>query len=112
MKASNLGEFEEIVLLAMCVLNNEAYGVSITDEINAQVKRPVHLSAVHTALYRLEEKEFVVSHLGGATNERGGRRKRLYKVTAAGQRALLEAHNLRQQFWVRIPSFIWEGGSI
>jgi DNA-binding PadR family transcriptional regulator len=112
MKGTYLGEFEEIVLLAVCVLGEEAYGVSITDEINGQTGRPVHLSAVHTALYRLEEKGLLGSYLGGATQSRGGRRKRLFAVTAAGKRALREARDLRNQFWNRIPAILWEGGAI
>jgi len=111
MKGTYLGEFEEIVLLAVCVLGDDAYGVSVTDEINANANRPVHLSGVHTALYRLEEKGLVGSYLGGATPSRGGRRKRLFTVTAAGKRALQEARDLRNQFWNRIPAIGWEGGA-
>jgi DNA-binding PadR family transcriptional regulator len=106
-----LGTFEEIVLLAVCVLGDAAYGVSVTDEINGQAGRPVHLSAVHTALYRLEEKGLLRSGLGGATPSRGGRRKRLYGVTPAGRHALREARTLRDGFWGRIPAVIWEGGA-
>ncbi len=112
MKGTYLGEFEEIVLLAVCVLHEDAYGVSITDEINIRTGRPAHLSAVHTALYRLEEKGLVSSELGGATQARGGRRKRLFRVTAAGKTALREARELRNQFWNRIPAVVWEGGAI
>jgi DNA-binding PadR family transcriptional regulator len=110
MKGTYLGEFEEIVLLALCVLGEDAYGVSITDEINRQSLRPVHLSGVHTALYRLEEKGLVLSKLGGATKERGGRRKRLFEITVAGKKALQEARALRNSFWNRIPQILWEGG--
>lgn len=109
MKGTYLGEFEEVVLLAVCVLQHDAYGVSITDEINQQSSRPVHLSGVHTALYRLEEKGLVSSTLGGATKERGGRRKRLFVITIAGKKALQEARNLRNGFWNRIPALVWEG---
>jgi DNA-binding PadR family transcriptional regulator len=112
MKGTYLGEFEEIVLLAVCVLGEDAYGVSITDEINSQTSRSVHLSGVHTALYRLEEKGLVGSSLGGATQSRGGRRKRLFRATALGKQALQEARQLRNQFWNRIPAVVWEGGSI
>ncbi len=112
MKGTYLGEFEEIVLLAVCVLGEDAYGVSITDEINSQTSRSVHLSGVHTTLYRLEEKGLVSSSLGGATQSRGGRRKRLFRVTTSGKQALQEARQLRNQFWNRIPAVVWEGGSI
>ncbi len=112
MKGTYLGEFEEIILLAVCVLGDDAYGVSITDEINGQTSRTVHLSGVHTALYRLEEKGLVSSYLGGATQLRGGRRKRLFQVTAQGKEALKEARELRNHFWNRIPAMVWEGGSV
>ncbi len=111
MENNYLGTFEEIVLLAVCVLGGEAYGVTVTDEINGQAGRPVHLSAVHTALYRLEEKGLLRSGLGGATASRGGRRKRLYGVTSAGRHALREARVLREHFWRRIPALGWEGGA-
>jgi DNA-binding PadR family transcriptional regulator len=110
MENNYLGTFEEIVLLAVWVLGADAYGVSVTDEISGQAGRPVHLSAMHTALYRLEEKGLLRSGLGGATALRGGRRKRLYGVTAAGRHALREARTLRDGFWRRIPDVIWEGG--
>ncbi len=73
--------------------------------------RPVHLSAFHTALYRLEEKGLVRSALGGATGLRGGRRKRLFAVTSPGRMALREARNLRDVFWSRLPAFTPEGGA-
>jgi len=111
MEGTYLGTFEEIVLLAVCVLGEDAYGVSVTDEITGQAGRPVHLSAVHTALYRLEEKGLLQSGLGGATPCRGGRRKRLYGVTSAGRIALREARTLHESFWRRIPALGWEGGA-
>ncbi len=111
MQGTYLGAFEEIVLLAVCVLGEDAYGVTVTDEINGQAGRPVHLSAVHTALYRLEEKGLVRSALGGATRLRGGRRKRLFAVTSPGRMALREARNLRDVFWSRLPAFTPEGGA-
>jgi DNA-binding PadR family transcriptional regulator len=112
MEGTYLGMFEEIVLLAVCVLGDDAYGVSVTDEINGQAGRRVHLSAVHTALYRLEEKGLLRSGLGGAIASRGGRRKRLYGVTIAGRHALHEARNLRDGFWHRILAAGWEGGAV
>ena len=79
MKGTYLGEFEELVLLSVAVLNGQAYGVSITDVIEEQANRVVTISTVHNVLYRLEKKGFVESYLGGATKERGGRKKRLFK---------------------------------
>ena len=95
----NLGEFEELVLLAVCACNDEAYGVSVQEVIESRTERRPSLSAVHTALYRLQEKGYLISELGGATRERGGRRKRLFSVTDAGKSAVIEARNAREQLW-------------
>jgi DNA-binding PadR family transcriptional regulator len=110
MKGTYLGEFEEVVLLAVGILHEGAYAVSITKEIEKQSRRTVHISAVHTALYRLEEKGFLKSHLGEATKERGGKRKRLYTITPFGARALQETMELRQQMWAQVPKIIFQGG--
>jgi PadR family transcriptional regulator PadR len=106
MKGTYLGEFEEIVLLAVGILKDEAYGVSIRKEIEAQSERPVNIGAVHTALHRLEAKGFLKSRFGEATEVRGGKRKRLFILTAPGLRALREAQALRAQMWARIPKII------
>ena len=103
MKRTYLGEFEEVVLLTAAVLNGHAYGVSITEELEKQTGRQVSISAVHAALSRLEEKGFVSSRMGGATPERGGRRKRLFSVTVAGNRALQEIQEIRSHLWSLIP---------
>lgn len=99
MKRTYLGEFEEIVLLTVAILGNKAYGVSITEEIEQQTGRSLSVSAVHAALHRLEEKGMVSSYMGDATAERGGRRKRLFSVTAAGSRTLDEIRLLRNRMW-------------
>lgn len=103
MPRAYLGEFEEIVLLTVAVLQTEAYGVIIAAELNRRTERPVSLSGVHVALYRLEEKGFVISEMGGATAERGGRRKRMFTVTALGKQMLSEMRELRNQLWESIP---------
>ena len=99
MKRTYLGEFEEIVLLTVAILGNKAYGVSITEEIEQQTGRSLSVSEVHAALHRLEEKGMVSSYMGDATAERGGRRKRLFSVTAAGSRTLDEIRLLRNRMW-------------
>ncbi|MCB0616329.1 MAG: helix-turn-helix transcriptional regulator, partial [Phaeodactylibacter sp.] len=68
-----------------------------------QTGRSVSLSPVHSALYRLEEKGYVESELGGATKTRGGRRKRIYQLTAAGRAALDEAKAIRNRLWNMLP---------
>lgn len=99
MGRSYLGEFEELVLLTVAVLSAGAYGVSIAEELRQRTNRMISLSAVHIALYRLEEKGFVISEMGGATLSRGGRRKRLFNITTAGRDRLAEIQEIRNQFW-------------
>ena len=109
MKGSQLGEFEELVLLVTGVLFPEAYGLSIRREITEQTGRSVALGAIHSALNRLEKKGFLKSKLAEDTHERGGRRKRLFWITASGRRAMASSHEIRNQLWNRIPELAWKG---
>lgn len=102
MKRNYLGEFEEIVLLTVAVIDGDAYGVVITHEIIAQTGRDLRLNQVHAALARLEEKGMVKSTMGQPTAERGGRRKKLFSVTSLGQRTLQEIQQVRESFWSRL----------
>ncbi|UFH57781.1 PadR family transcriptional regulator [Spirosoma sp. KNUC1025] len=104
MKRTFLGEFEEVVLLVLAACSEEAYGVIIWEQLQQQTGRTITMSAVHATLYRLEEKGFLSSQLGGATAERGGRRKRFFALTALGSKALLEIQAMRQQLWQAIPA--------
>ncbi|WP_420388316.1 PadR family transcriptional regulator [Roseivirga sp.] len=88
MKKYQLGEFEEYVLLMVGVLYGEAYGVSIKEEIEKRLKRKVSIGALQSALRRMEEKGFIISELGETTKARGGKRKRYFKITALGKKAL------------------------
>ncbi len=108
MKGTNLGEFEELVLLTIAALMEEAYSVAICDELTNLTGRSVKLGVVHAVLNRLEEKGLVKSELGEATKTRGGKRKRFYQLTAAGKAALVTARSMRDQLWGRIPSIAWE----
>ena len=103
MKGSYLGELQEIVLLAVMVLDQNAYGVTVQKEIKAKINRSLSRGALHSALARLEQKGFLGSHLGGATAERGGRQKRLYTITRIGEQALEEAQRARTQFYQQLP---------
>jgi DNA-binding PadR family transcriptional regulator len=94
-----LGELEELILLMVALLNKEAYGVSITEELRKQADRDITISAAHAVLHRLEEKGFVKSRMGGASAERGGRRKRLFSITAYGRNALEELRDTRTAIW-------------
>lgn len=83
-----LGEFEQLVLLALVRLGDEAYGVTVHGQLEHRAGRDVALGAVYKTLARLEAKRLVAARLGEPTAERGGRRKRHYRVTPAGNRAL------------------------
>jgi DNA-binding PadR family transcriptional regulator len=109
MKGTQLGEFEELVLLIIGVLQPEAYGLQIRITIMEQTGRKVAIGAVHSALSRLQDKGFVKSALADATHERGGRRKRLFQITAAGKKAMEKNHALRNSLWNRIPEIAWKG---
>ncbi len=103
MKGYHLGELEELVLLIVGILNQEAYGVSVAEEIKSQTGRKVNISAIHTVLNRLEEKGFLKSNMGGATEERGGRRKRLFSSSASGRAAINEVKLVRNRLYDQLP---------
>ena len=94
-----LGELEELILLMVALLNKEAYGVLIAEELQKQAGRELSISAVHAVLHRLEEKGFVKSRMGGASAERGGRRKRLFNITSSGRHAVDELRDTRNLIW-------------
>ncbi len=103
MKGTNLGEFQELVMLSILILDDKAYGVSIQEELNDRMKRSISRGALQTALSRLEEKGFISSSYGEPTAERGGRRKRFYQVSNQGLETLKEAKELRENIWSVIP---------
>ena len=98
-----LGEFEELVLTLVAILDKEAYGNAIVKEIEEQISRQVNLGGVHVTLYRLEDKGYIKSRVGGATSERGGRRKRFFTITNAGLSLLKSIKEDRQHLWKLIP---------
>jgi PadR family transcriptional regulator, regulatory protein PadR len=110
MKGTYLGEFEEIVLLAVGILHDEAYGVSIRQKIEHQTQRNVNIGAVHTALHRLEAKGYLSSRFGEPEEIRGGKRKRLFTLTAIGVNVLREAQAIRQQMWSQLPKVVLKLG--
>jgi DNA-binding PadR family transcriptional regulator len=105
MNKERLGGFEETVLTIVAILNKEAYGNSIVEEIQDQLGRVVNLGGVHVTLYRLEGKGYIKSKVGGATSVRGGRRKRCYTITAAGLSLLKSIKDERQHLWKLVPQF-------
>jgi len=104
MKKYQIGEFEEIVMLTMCILGEDSYGVSIQKEIEARLKRDVSMGALHSALVRLEEKGFVKSANGESSEGREGRPRRYYKVTGLGHKAIAHIRKTREDLWRAIPA--------
>jgi PadR family transcriptional regulator, regulatory protein PadR len=102
MRRTTLGELEEVILLIIGVLKEDAYGVTITQTLEQETGRSVDFSTVHTTLKRLEEKGFVKSVMAGATAERGGRRKRYFSVSAYGYKALRENKEVRMRLWSQL----------
>lgn len=103
MKKEYLGEFEELVLTMVGILQEDAYGNAIVNEIKDRLGRESNLSAVHVTLYRLEDKGYVKSTMGGATTTRGGRRKRIFTITNAGLSMLRSMKEARVDLWKLIP---------
>ena len=96
-KRDYLGEFEHIVLLALLRLEDQAYGVTVRQEIESRTRREVSIGAVYATLDRLERKGYVKSHRGDPTPERGGRSKRFFRVTANGIAAVSRTHRVLER---------------
>lgn len=103
MNRHTLGEFEEIVLLTVGILYKDAYGVAIIDEMEKRLDRKVSIGALQTVLRRLEDKGYLDSEFGEATNVRGGKRKRYFTLTLLGSRVLRETQEQRQEMFKAIP---------
>jgi PadR family transcriptional regulator, regulatory protein PadR len=106
MKNYQLGEFEEIVILTVCILNSEAYSVAIKDEIESRLARTVSMGALHTALKRLEDKGYLKSFAGESTEDRAGRPRRYFEITALGKKAMRHSKETRDELWKAIPNVI------
>lgn len=107
-----LGEFEEIVLLTVAVLFDEAYGVAIKKEIESHLCRNISVGAMQSALRRMEKKGYLKSRFGEPTRERGGKRKRYFKVTPYGKKALEYAKDVRLTLWNAIPHNAFDFGNV
>jgi len=94
-----IGEFEELVMLTIASLDDDAYGVSIKQEIEKRADRSISIGALHSTLTRLEEKRYIDSKLGEPTQERGGRRKRYFELTQKGKAGLRQIKELRDSLW-------------
>ncbi len=109
MKETRLGEFEEVILLLVGILGEEAYAFKIAKEFESQTGRSVSMGAVHSTLNRLEGKGFLTSAMGKASAIRGGRRKRIFTITAFGRRTLEISREFKMSLWDQYPAL---GGQI
>lgn len=108
-RRSFLGELELMILLAILRLDDNAYGVPISQELLATTGREPALGSIYAALERLEQKDLVSSTLGAPTPERGGRAKRFFQLTPAGRQAVHDTRHALVNLWTAIP--ILEGES-
>ncbi|KOF03041.1 PadR family transcriptional regulator [Roseivirga seohaensis subsp. aquiponti] len=104
MKKTKLGEFEELVLMTVVVLQAEAYGVEIKRELEDRLKEKLSVGSIQSALKRMEEKGFLTSEFGESTQKRGGKRKRIYSATPYAHRVLEEMKDIRTQLWSAMPN--------
>lgn len=111
MSKYHLGEFEEIVMLTVAILHRNAYRIAIIDEMESQLDRKVSIGSLQTVLRRLENKGYLDSEFGEATQQRGGKRKRFFTVTNFGRNALEEAKDQRLALWNAIPAIAFTNSS-
>jgi DNA-binding PadR family transcriptional regulator len=103
MKKTKLGEFEELVLLAVAALQRDAYGVEIKRELETRLKEKLSVGSIQSALKRMEEKGFLTSEFGEATQKRGGKRKRIYATTSYAHKVLKDMKDIRAGLWDAMP---------
>lgn len=108
MKRTHLGEFEEVVLLTVAVLHENAYAIAIIDEMEERLNRAVSIGSLQTVLRRLEDKGYLTSEFGEVTKVRGGKRKKYFTVTNFGRNALEAKKNERMGFWGDITGMAFE----
>ena len=106
MKRSRLGEFQELILMTIVVLQEDAYGLEIQRDLESRLNERLSVGAIQTALKRMEEKGFLSSEWGEATKKRGGKRKRIYKATPYAYQVLHEMRDIRSQLWSAMPDFV------
>ncbi len=103
MKKIILGAFEEMVLLTIGALDTNAYGVTIKESLEAQLKKRISIGALYAALQRLEEKGWVDTRVGGITEKQGGRRKQYFDITKEGVFALYKVRAMRNELFDQLP---------
>ncbi|MBR06599.1 MAG: PadR family transcriptional regulator [Rickettsiales bacterium] len=99
----SIGSLEETILLLVLVMQDAAYGVSVGEEYQKQTGKSISIPAIHTVLKRLEKKGFLTSTMGGATTERGGRKKRLFEITKSGYKIIADLRDTRNNLWKIAP---------
>lgn len=112
MSKHHLGEFEEIVLLTVAVLHDEAYGIAIINEMEKRLNRKVSIGSLQTVLRRLEKKGHLSSRFGEATKIRGGKRKRYFSLTSYGLKTLEATKEQRLSLWNAIPDLNLNNGYV
>ncbi len=109
MRGEHIGELEELVLLAVGSLLDKAYAVAILDVIKQSTNRTLDVTAIHAVLRRLEKKGLVSSSMGGATAERGGRRKRYFTLSQSGRQVLDDVMSVRMALYNKMPKLTFAG---
>lgn len=99
---TQLGYLEETVLLLILVMEEDAYGFTVSEAYKKHTGKPISISAIHTVLSRMEKKGLIESEMKGATEQRGGRRKRIFKPTNLGKEVVAELRAARQKLWNQI----------
>jgi PadR family transcriptional regulator PadR len=112
MERSQIGELEELVLLSVGSLLDEAYAVNILKVIKEHTRRTPDVTAIHSVLRRLEKKGLVTSKMGGATAKRGGRRKKFFTLTAEGRAVLDDIMEVRTTLYNKLPKISFNFPSI
>lgn len=104
MKKTRLGEFQELILMTVIVLQDQAYGNEIQRDLEERLNERLSMGAIQTALKRMEEKGFLTSTWGEASQRRGGKRKRIYAATPEAYQTLQEMKDIRSQLWSAMPN--------
>ena len=107
MSKHHLGEFEEIVMLTVAILHDEAYGIAIIEEMEGRLGRKVSIGSLQTVLRRLEKKGYLTTKFGKATMIRGGERKRYFSITIFGKKVLAEVKDQRLDLWNATPEIVF-----
>ena len=110
MSKEHIGELEELILLIIIMLKEDAYGLAIRKALKEHASRSVTIGAVHGTVNRLEKKGLIASTIGGATDERGGRRKRIFTITNSGKVALQKSRDVKVNLWQMIPELSINNG--